>query len=375
MTLAYQKISEKSTASGNPQTSRPLRPLAIRRVTSDDSLLYHSLSRASSLGDDTRFENQHGQVNSRVKAIRDSLQDRSSFRMPQIPSMPRVPSFGFNMNFLNNVPARWKPDSDGAIEILPVPVGKKKAIPSPAITSEAASAPGAANENVKHVAYQTTNALERAMQSLTGDIVIMGGYRGSILRKAKHPHRQIWVPVKVGLNIRKVDLEVGLEPEDEEQMEQKIFASGMLQNIGPVDISKRIFKRLNECENARNGKLRIWDYGYDWRLSPHLLSRKLEAFLENLPSNQPGNEEPGALVIAHSLGGLITRHVVNRRPELFSGVLYAAVPQGCVNILGGKNVKTSWYLLTRSSRTFQERRCCFIKLPSFDSTGELHVTD
>ena len=139
--------------------------------------------------------------------------------------------------------------------------------------------------------------------------------------------------------MRKVDLEVGLEPEDEERMEETIYPSGMLQNIGPVDISKRLFKRLSECENARNGKLRVWDYGYDWRLSPHLLSRKLTAFLEKLPSNQPGADGTipktgGALVIAHSLGGLITRHVVNQRPELFAGVVYAGVPQSCVNILG-----------------------------------------
>jgi len=69
------------------------RPKVIRRSTSNDSLLYHSLLRASSLGDDTRFESQHDQVNSRVKAIRDSLQDRSSFKMPQLPSMPTVRNY------------------------------------------------------------------------------------------------------------------------------------------------------------------------------------------------------------------------------------------------------------------------------------------
>lgn len=164
----------------------------------------------------------------------------------------------------------------------------------------------------------------------------MGGYRGSVLRSSQPPHRQLWVPVKVGLNIRKVNLEVGLDPEDEETMEKHIFASGMLQNIGPVDISKRLFKRLRECDNARQGKLRVHDYGYDWRLSPHLLSRKLVSFLEKLPSNQPDvpTEQRGALVIAHSLGGLITRHAVNQRPDLFSGVLYAGAPQRCINILG-----------------------------------------
>ncbi|PQE12972.1 phosphatidylcholine-sterol O-acyltransferase protein [Rutstroemia sp. NJR-2017a BBW] len=306
----------------------PERPRTIRRATSDDSMLYHSLSRASSLGDDSRFENHHDQVNSRVKAIRDSLQDRSTFRMPQMPSMP---------------------------SILQATVTKKKALePSPVIPGSPKVSGGVPSESTSTTTEGTV--LDRAIQNLTGDVVIMGGYRGSVLRSAKPPHRQLWVPVKVGLNIRKVNLEVGLDPEDEETMEERIFASGMLQNIGPVDISRRLFKKLRESENARNGKLRVWDYGYDWRLSPHLLSRKLQAFLEKLPSNQPGpnGEQPeGALVIAHSLGGLITRHVVNLKPELFSGVIYAGVPQSCVNILGpfrnGDAVLLSSRVLTAQS--------------------------
>ena len=34
------------------------------------------------------------------------------------------------------------------------------------------------------------------------------------------------------------------------------------------------------------------------------------------------------------MGGLIARHVVNQRPELFAGLVYAGVPQYCINILG-----------------------------------------
>ncbi|RDL40709.1 uncharacterized protein BP5553_00688 [Venustampulla echinocandica] len=337
------------SCSENNLLAGPQRSKSIRRVTSDDSLLYHSLSRASSLGDDSRFENQNEQVNSRIKAIRDTLQDRSSFRMPQMPSMPsmpRVAGFNFNMNFLNanNSPARWRTDTDLLPEILPGHTkDRPSALPNPAVASgmvgAAASQPRTAMASLESVANaQSVSAMDRALESLTGDVVVMGGYRGSILRSTK-TDRQVWVPVKVGLNIRKVDLEVGLEPEDEERMEESIYPSGMLQNIGPVDISKRLFKRLSECENARNGKLRVWNYGYDWRLSPHILSRKLAEFLETLPCNQPSKDgsvqgNAGAMVIAHSLGGLITRHVVNHRPELFSGVVYAGVPQSCVNILG-----------------------------------------
>lgn len=315
----------------------------LRHSTSDDNLLYHTLSRASSLGDDSRFANQHEQVNSRVKAIRDSLYDRANFKLPQMPSMPSMPSFNFNRNFLNStgVPIRWISDADVLSDILPSTGTKKRAstVPNPTalpgITSLAASRQEVLPESARLVSESPhSHPLDRVLESLTGDVVIMGGYRGSVLRSTK-TNRQVWVPVKVGLNIRKVDLEVGLEPEDEERMHESIYASGMLQNIGPVDISRRLIKRLSECENARNGKLRVWDYGYDWRLSPHLLSKRLRAFIASLPSNQPGaGLNRGALVIAHSLGGVITRHVVNQQPELFSGVVYAGVPQSCVNILG-----------------------------------------
>ncbi|KAL2074766.1 hypothetical protein VTL71DRAFT_8545 [Oculimacula yallundae] len=347
-----QTFEPISAAPPQNRTTGQQRPALLRRSTSDNSLLYHTLSRASSLGDDSRFENHREQVNSRVKAIRDSLQDRSSFRMPQMPSlpnmpsMPRVSSFGFNMNFLNtaSAPARSRTETNYIPDILPGTIAKKKLsigapTVAPGMVGAAVSRPEAAFETVRSTTDGPTSTyLDRVMETLTGDVVIMGGYRGSILRSTK-TNRQLWVPVKVGLNIRKVDLEVGLEPEDEERMQETIYPSGMLQNIGPVDISKRLFKRLAESENARCGKLRVWDYGYDWRLSPHLLSRQLQKFLETLPSNNLGDSgssgvERGALVIAHSLGGLITRHVVNRRPELFSGVIYAGVPQACVNILG-----------------------------------------
>jgi hypothetical protein len=39
-------------------------------------------------------------------------------------------------------------------------------------------------------------------------------------------------------------------------------------------------------------------------------------------------------VVAHSLGGLIMRHAINKRPDLVAGVVYAGVPQRCINILG-----------------------------------------
>ncbi|KAI1820977.1 hypothetical protein F4861DRAFT_27312 [Xylaria intraflava] len=288
-----------------PSSTRSGRPRMIRRSTSNESMLYLSLSRVSSYGDDERWNSIREQRNSRLKAITDSW-DRPTFKLPQLPQLPNI------------IPAPLKRHSLLGLE----------------------SAETSQNDHVRAMTLTECkdshlSELDRALESLTGDVVVMGGYRGSILRSTR-TKRQVWVPVKLGLNIRKVNLEVGLEPEDEETMEETIYSSGMLQNIGPVDISKRLFRRLRECENAKTGKLRVWDYGYDWRLSPHLLSRKLIDFLSHLPSNQGvvDPQERGATVIAHSLGGLITRHAVNQRPELFAGVIYAGTPQKCINILG-----------------------------------------
>lgn len=284
-----------SNSNGMPAVDR--RSLALRRSTSDESLLYHSLSRMSSFGDDQRFTHVREQVNSRFKAIVDSF-DAPSFKLPSIPSTLSLRS-----------PFQKSEFTIEETKIDPSRTASLKAIHGP------------------------KDPLDSALEALTGDLVIMGGYRGSILRSAEAPHRQLWVPIKVGLNVRKVNLELGLEPEAEDHAEESIIPSGMLKNIGPVDISKKLFKRLRECENVRTGKLRVHDYGYDWRLSPHILSKKLVDFLKTLPSNQ-GENPSGAFVIAHSLGGIITRHAVNQAPSLFSGVIYAGAPQRCINILG-----------------------------------------
>ncbi|PON24780.1 hypothetical protein TGAM01_v206288 [Trichoderma gamsii] len=303
--------SPDANAAAGSSSSRP--PL-LRRTTSDDSMLYHSLSRASSLGDDDRFTDVRDMVNVRFMAIKHSLPDVPNFKIPNIPGLAglqaisRKSTISLNGIFSNESANHSKQNLDST----------------------------ASKEIPKEIPIDDSERLDRVLEELTGDIVVMGGYRGSILRSAEPPHQQLWAPVKLGLNLRKANLEVGLDDEDEETMEERIFPSGMLQHIGPIDISRKFFKKLRSCENARSGRLRVWDYGYDWRLSPSRSSKRLLDFLRNLPSNQPGVpvESRGAIVVAHSLGGLITRHAVNQQPDLFAGVLFCGTPMRCINILG-----------------------------------------
>lgn len=298
-TTFFSRPSETTTSSHSAELdgiahSHP-RPTVRRRSSStpphilNDPVrapLSRTLSTTSSLGDDTKFLHVHSAANARIKAIRDNFLDG-------LPTFPQLPQLS-HLNPFND----------------PVPQS------SPMNT--------------------TISPALGALDSVSGDVVVMGGYRGSILRDKTAGNRRVWIPLKVGLNLRKVDLEVGLDPEDEERIHEKIVEGGMLTNIGPVDISKKLLKRLRSGEQAN--RRRVHEWGYDWRLSPELLSRRLIQFLETLPCNtrQPGGRSKGkgALVIAHSLGGLITRHAMNQRPELFSGVIFAGTPQTCVNILG-----------------------------------------
>ena len=309
----------------------------LRRSMSDQSLLLRrATSTVTTLGDDSRWENVQEMVNSRMKAIMDSFQD-SSIKLPSMPNLANLNLGSFLPDF-----TRSRAHSE-AKHPMHASSGPKGIDISNDILNDESSTVHVPKSS-KLEAYQanrkvskTINSyLEKALENLTGDIVLMGGYRGSVLRSARPPHRQQWVPVKVGLNLRRVNLEVGLQPEDEENMEEHIFPSGMLTHIGPVDMGRRLLKRLRTCKNAQEGKLRVHDYGYDWRLSPHLLSKRLIAFLEELQCNATGvaSNEKGAMIIAHSMGGLITRHAANQRPELFAGVVFAGVPQYCINILG-----------------------------------------
>lgn len=317
------------------------RAAMLRRSTSDQSLVtQRTLSRVETLGDDSRFENVQGMANNRLKAIKDSWQDTSI----KFPSLPNFSMASFTPDFIRdrsgslNKRASLKPVEVESSNVRSIESPSKPPKPTygdPMTRQPYSSAKAAFNDTNSGQPSSHPN-FKRALEQLEGDLVILGGYRGSILRSADPPHRQLWVPVKVGLNLRKADLQVGFEENGDARATERIIPGGMLTHIGPVDIARRLFKRLRACRNAQNGKLRVHDYGYDWRLDPNYLSKQLISFLEGLPCNQSKQtgEQRGATVIAHSLGGLITRHAVNQRPDLFRGVVYAGVPTTCVNILG-----------------------------------------
>ena len=106
--------------------------------------------------------------------------------------------------------------------------------------------------------------VDAAFGRLSGTVVLLGGYRGSVLRDAVDG-RRLWVPLKVGLNWREVDLQLGLADEDELKAPETVRPDKMLTAVASfIDLGKSLKERLKALEAA--GSIRLVNHGYDWRL-------------------------------------------------------------------------------------------------------------
>ena len=191
---------------------------------------------------------------------------------------------------------------------------------------------------------------------LEGDIVILGGYRGSNLRDAKTGKR-VWVPLKAGLNMTKASLVIGPKDEDEIEAQKVLKPDGMLTHVGPVDISKKLIQKF-----AQNPKVRIRDFGYDWRLSHDITSEHLAKFLQKIYDRQ--KEKKGIYVIAHSMGGLVAHRVLQQHTHLIRGLVYVGSPSQCANILGpiryGDELMWNKTLLSKEANFFMRSSMHFL---------------
>lgn len=180
--------SPPTSISGNPPPqvvySSDGRPL--KRSTSDQSLSLHRVtSTKSSLGDDTRWEHVQEQVNSRMQAFKDTWQD-SNFKLPSLPTLPNV-----NLNSLRPDFLRPRGASDSKIAI---DEGNSSGRPS------ALDGVVIGNMDQRHHSGQKTieedgirkgprsnwPSLDKALETLTGDVVVLGGYRAQFSARPNH---------------------------------------------------------------------------------------------------------------------------------------------------------------------------------------------
>ena len=240
---------------------------------------------------------------------------------------------------------------------------------------------------ISSITHQTESSSGMQIyDELDGDVLVLGGYRGSILRDSR-THRRTWIPVlKAGLNIRKINLMIG--PSDDDELRElnardvvfnktpnispdakdypDSYPDGMLTHIGPVDISRRLLKRLNSNPNVT-----AKDWGYDWRLSPELLCEQLHSELISIVNKQKNKK--GVILIAHSMGGIIAHGAMIKDPSLVRAIVYAGTPMPCANILGpfrfNDSILLSRDILTHEANFFMRSSFVFIP-PSWGGEDE-----
>ena len=67
----------------------------------------------------------------------------------------------------------------------------------------------------------------------------------------------------------------------------------------------------------------FYPFAYDWRRDNRESVAQLEALIESVMQSHGGKQ---VQVVAHSMGGLLTLALLNRRPDLFQSVVFAGVP-------------------------------------------------
>lgn len=179
---------------------------------------------------------------------------------------------------------------------------------------------------MRNVSSAISRGEDDVYDSLSGDVVVLGGYRGSVLRDSV-TGRRAWIPVlKAGLNLKKINLVLGVGDEAEEMSRDTLFPDGMLSHVGPVDISRRLMRKL-----AANGDVVVHNWGYDWRLSLDLTAQALHEFIARLYATNGGRP---VILIGHSMGGLVAHGAMAKDPKMVRGVVYAGTPLPCGNVLG-----------------------------------------
>lgn len=298
--------------------------------------------------------------------------------MPSMPSMPSIPRMGLKLPFSNK---------DPETENIRLRLERQESLSTIDEAKYFANTKGTDDVRfraMKHLIREGISEIlpdfikkeksyESVFNEIDGPIVIMGGYRGSILRDAKTGKR-VWIPLKAGLNLRKINLLLGPTVEDELRATDLIYPDGVLKNVGPFDICKRLIKKLDN-----NPKTTVKEFGYDWRLSLSITSDQLIELLEELY----GETKKQVIVIAHSMGGLVAHGALQKRPDLFRGIVYVGCPSECLNILGpiryGDSVMFSDRILTFETNFMMRSSFAFLPLNgrvfSNKDTGEFYDLD
>ncbi|MCR9140915.1 MAG: alpha/beta hydrolase [bacterium] len=153
-------------------------------------------------------------------------------------------------------------------------------------------------------------------------LVFIPGLNGSLLKDSAGKQR--WVTAGQGLGFGDGDLDLPLAWQDGTQGADDLRPDGVILDVRILGglISQDFYAPFVDfAGDLQDRPLHL--FSYDWRRDNNESSAQFEAFLDEISKRYGGKK---IQVVSHSMGGMITLSVLNRRPELFDRIVFAGVP-------------------------------------------------
>lgn len=161
-------------------------------------------------------------------------------------------------------------------------------------------------------------------------LIFIHGFKGSHL--VDDDGHVKWISALTVLGINRPNLALPLTWSQSAQTRDGLTAKDPISEVRifPIVPGMMIYGKWLKAVN-RNLKNHLLTFAYDWRRDNGETSIQFEKFIVKALQN---TDKQKCIVVAHSMGGLITLSVMNRRPELFDRVVFAGVPfRGCISFL------------------------------------------
>lgn len=166
------------------------------------------------------------------------------------------------------------------------------------------------------------------MATATGDhlrdkvpLVFVPGLKGSVL--ADVTGKTAWVTGLQALGLSTPPLALPLNWNDGVQQRDLLRPSGILAKVSVIPhlLDEKVYGPWLEAAARMNRPFH--PFAYDWRRDNLESLAGLEAFIDSIRGKYGVAR---VKVVAHSMGGLLTLALLNRRPEIFHSVVFAGVP-------------------------------------------------
>lgn len=151
-------------------------------------------------------------------------------------------------------------------------------------------------------------------------LVFIHGIKGAELRNAEGS--LVWLGARHVIRSQKGELALPYEWKGEEQKRDGVQASGVLKSVYviPWIAGEEVYGPF--LKQAAKMDRPFYPFSYDWRRDNN---ETVDLFRKFLREVRDRHNKP-VQVVAHSMGGLITRAALAEEPELFSSVVFVGVP-------------------------------------------------